>query len=136
MAEKIMTLEIITPEKTELKAEINALSAPSVSGSLGILFNHAPIVALLDIGELSYKDMKNTEQVLAISDGVLEVHKNKISVLVHSAEKPDEIDVERARKAKERAEKRLRDKTHNIDLTRAEAALKRSLLRLKLSKHI
>ncbi len=131
MEDKKMLLEVVTPEKTELKESVTSIIVPTEGGSIGILYNHAPIVTLVDIGQLKYRTNEKNENLLSVGKGVLELHDNKITVLVNAAEKPEEIDVQRARKAKERAAKRLEQKQRDIDSTRAEAALKRAMMRLK-----
>ncbi len=127
MEDKKMLLEVVTPEKTELKESITSLIVPTEGGSMGILYNHAPIVTLVDIGQLKYKTNGKEENLLAVGKGVLEMHNNKITILVNAAEKPEEIDVERAQKAKERLDQKERD----VDFARAEASLKRAIMRLK-----
>lgn len=130
MEDKKMLLEVITPEKTELKESIKSLIVPTQGGSIGILYGHAPIITLVDIGQLRYKTDGVVEETLIVSKGVLELADNKITILVNTAEKPEEIDVERALRAKERAIKRLDQKEKNVDFARAEAALKRAMMRL------
>ena len=131
MEGKKMLLEVVTPEKTELKEAITSLIVPTEGGSIGILYNHAPIVTLVDIGQLKYRVNDKDERVLSVGKGVLEMHDNSITILVNAAEKPEEIDVERARLAKERATKRLDQKARDVDFARAEASLKRAIMRLK-----
>lgn len=131
MEGKKMILEVVTPEKTELKETILSLVVPTEGGSIGILYNHAPIVTLVDTGQLKYRLSENQEKILAVDKGVLELHENKITVLANSAEKPEEIDVERARLSKERALKRLDQNERDVDFARAEASLKRAIIRLK-----
>ena len=131
MEGKKMLLEVVTPEKTELKEAITSLIVPTEGGSIGILYNHAPIVTLVDIGQLKYRVNDKDERVLSVGKGVLEMHDNSITILVNAAEKPEEIDVERARLAKERAMKRLDQKARDVDFARAEASLKRAIMRLK-----
>lgn len=133
MEEKKMLLEVVTPEKIELKESITSLFVPTHGGSIGILYNHAPIITLVDIGQLRYK-IDDEEKCLAVSKGVLELSDNKITILVTTAEKPEDIDVERARKAKERALKRLDQRERDIDLARAEASLKRAMVRLNTAE--
>ncbi len=128
--DKKMLLEVITPERTELKESIKSLIVPTQGGSIGILYGHAPIITLVDIGQLKYKTDDVVEKILIVSNGVLELADNKITILVNTAEKPEEIDVERALRAKERAIKRLDQKEKNVDFARAEASLKRAMMRL------
>lgn len=126
-----MTLEVVTPEKTQCKETITYINVPTVAGSIGILYNHAPIVTLVEIGRLNYTRSDGEEVTLVITEGVLELHDNKITLLVNAAETPEDIDSQRAAKAKERALNRLDQKTRDVDFARAEAALKRAMIRLK-----
>ena len=131
MDDKTMTLEVVTPEKIQLKEKIVSLTVPTVEGSIGILYNHAPIVTLVSIGQLKYRKDEKDEKVLVVTDGVLEMHENKITVLVNAAERPEDICPERAERARERARKRLDQKSRDVDFARAEASLKRAMMRLK-----
>lgn len=136
MEDKKMLLEIVTPERVELKESITSLVVPTEGGSIGILYNHAPIITLIDVGQLKYRINDKEEKIVAIFQGVLELHNNKITILADAAERPEDIDVERALKAQERATKRLEQKKRDIDFARAEAALKRAMLRLKTAGKI
>ena len=99
-------------------------------GNTGVLYNHAPLLTVLEPGVITYKK-DNTEGKLAVSNGFLELKNNIAEILVSSAELPEEIDTARAEAAAERARERLHDKSKDIDHARAEAALKRALARLK-----
>ncbi|BAD39077.1 F0F1 ATP synthase subunit epsilon [Symbiobacterium thermophilum] len=126
-----MSLTIITPERTVLRdAPADAVVVPVVDGSMGILKNHAPMVANLRIGVLRYKQDGVYKRV-AVTGGFVEVSENRITVLADAAELAESIDVMRAMEAKRRAEARLRDRKANIDRTRAEAALRRAMVRLR-----
>lgn len=135
MAEKIR-LEVVTPTGAVVNDEVNIVNAPGYGGDFGVLANHAPFLSTIKIGTLTYEKEKSRE-TLMVSGGFCEVSNNKITFLVESAEFGRDIDVERAMKAKERAEKRLakasaQDETLNV--TRAEAALQRAIARLKTAK--
>jgi len=131
MAGKSMSLQVITPEGAVLNAvETDAVVVPVTDGSMGILHNHAPMVATLRIGVLRYKDGGSFKRV-ALTGGFLELSNNKITVLADTAESGESIDVLRAQEAKKRAETRLRDRAMNVDRARAEAALRRAIIRLK-----
>ncbi len=136
MAEKIK-LEVVTPKGAIVSEEVDIVTAPGFAGEFGVLANHAPFLSTIKVGTLRYKKDGN-ESELMISGGFCEVSNNKISLLVESAERGHEIDVDRALRAKERAEKRLmqaREKQENYDRTRAEAALQRAMARLKIAQH-
>jgi len=127
---KNLNLEVVTPQKSALSEEINSLVVPATEGYLGIMSNHAPIITGLQAGLVKYRqDGKN--HYLAISSGFMEVSQNKVTILADTAEKPEEIDRERAMAAKERAEKRLKEHPSGLDVARAEFALRRAVTRLK-----
>ena len=135
MAEKI-NLEVVTPKGAIVSEEVDIVTAPGFAGEFGVLANHAPFLSTIKIGTLRYKK-DGTDQELMVSGGFCEVSNNKITFLVESAERGTEIDVDRALRAKERAEKRLlqaREQQEKFDRTRAEAALQRALARLKIAQ--
>ena len=135
MAEQIR-LEVVTPKGAVVKEDVDIVNAPGYGGDFGVLANHAPFLSTIKIGLLAYQQDKQRE-TLMISGGFCEVSNNKITFLVESAEFGRQVDVERAMKAKERAEKRLLETaTHDetINRVRAEAALQRALARIEASK--
>jgi len=128
-----LRLEVVTPARTVIATEAESVTVPGVEGRLGFLPGHAPIVAGLTIGVLEYGPAHGSKQRMAVSGGFVEVADNKVSVLADAAELASEIDVARAMAAKERAERRLRERAANIDRARAEAALARALNRLRVA---
>jgi F-type H+-transporting ATPase subunit epsilon len=133
MAEKELLLEVVTPDRLVLSTEADVVVCPGVEGQFGVLAGHIPFLSALDIGEMYYRKGGQTEY-LAVSGGFAEVTGAKVTIVAEAAEKGREIDVERAMRAKERAEKRLAAaKTAEIDWTRAEAALRRSMVRAKVA---
>jgi len=135
MAEKIK-LEVVTPKGSVVSTDVDIVTAPGFAGEFGVLANHAPFLSTIKVGTLRYKN-DGSEEEMMISGGSCEVSHNKITLLVESAERGHEIDVDRALRAKERAEKRLlqaREQQEKIDRTRAEAALQRALARLKIAE--
>lgn len=135
MAEKIQ-LEIVTPKGAVVSEAVDIVTAPGFAGEFGVLANHAPLLSTIKIGVLSYKK-DGREANMMVSGGFCEVSSNKITFLVESAESGTNIDVDRALRAKERAEKRLAQavqKQEEINRIRAEAALQRALTRLKVAK--
>ena len=132
MAETIR-LEVVTPHGAVLSEDVDLVMAPGYGGEFGALANHAPFLSTLKIGVMSYKKGGTTEQVM-ISGGFCKVSENKITFLVESAENGKQIDVDRALRAKERAEKRLQEAKHQqekINQARADASLQRAMARLK-----
>jgi len=129
MAE-LIALEVITPQRVLFKEQVEALVIPGVEGRLGILPRHAPMVALLRPGVLTYRQGGQLHKV-AVSGGFCEVSDDRAVILADAAERAADIDVLRARRAKERALRRLRSRDRRIDHARARAALERALARLK-----
>jgi F-type H+-transporting ATPase subunit epsilon len=132
MAEKLL-FEVVTPDRKLLSVEADVVVLPGVEGQFGVLSGHVPFLSALDIGEMYYRDGAKTEY-LSVSGGFAEVTGKKVTIVAEAAELGREIDIERARRAMERAEKRLAmAKTENIDWVRAEAALRRAMLRMKVA---
>jgi F-type H+-transporting ATPase subunit epsilon len=105
---------------------------PGKNGYLGILPDHAPLITELSVGEIVYRDHAS-EQRLAVAWGFAEVLPDKVTILAETAERPSEIDVERSRKAKERAEQRLSSGDPNVDVDRALDSLRRAETRLDVA---
>ena len=130
-----LRLEIVTAERQTFSDDVNAVIAPGIEGQLGILPHHAPLMTMLQPGELTIK--KNGEELyLFISGGFLEIRPDKIIILADSCERCEEIDIARAEEAKTRAEERLKSKPAEMDSARVEAALRRSLTRLKIAERV
>ena len=133
MAEKL-ELEVVTPDRLVVQEKVDIVMAMGALGEFGILPNHIPFLTTLQPGELRYRK-DNQLEYMAVTGGFAEVSNNKVTVLAEAAERAREIDVDRAKRARERAEKRLAmAKTEAIDFLRAESALKRSLLRLRIAE--
>ncbi|MBU8911041.1 MAG: F0F1 ATP synthase subunit epsilon [Desulfobacterales bacterium] len=133
MAEKLF-LEVVTPQKAIVSEEIEIVVAPGSEGEFGALKGHTTFLTSLKIGTLRYKDASGKERYLFINGGFAEVLPDKVTILAESAEYRQDIDVDRATKAKERAQNRLAAKAADIDLVRAEAALKRAVHRLRIKE--
>ena len=126
-----LRLEVVTPERTVLQTEAESVIVPGAEGRLGFLQGHAPIVAGLKIGIVEYGKVHGEKERVAITGGFVELADDKVSILADAAELAAEIDVARAQAARERAERRLRQREAEIDRARAEAALQRALNRLR-----
>jgi F-type H+-transporting ATPase subunit epsilon len=126
-------LEIVTPVKLMVKDAAEEAQIPGLSGYLGILPGHAPLITELGVGVITYK-ASGAEHTLSVAWGFAEVLGDKVTILAETAERPQEIDVERARKAKGRAEERLKSNDPQVDYTRAEDALQRAETRLNVAK--
>ncbi len=133
MERNILKVEITTPQKKWQFDETLAIKAPGVKGSFQVLYNHAPLMSQLEIGEVKLETSDGIS-MFATSGGFLEVLDNRVSLLLESCEKADSIDVERAEKAAERARTRLESGEETVDAMRAEAALARAMNRIKIAR--
>jgi F-type H+-transporting ATPase subunit epsilon len=131
MADKLY-LEVITPAKIIFKGNIESVTIPGVEGSFQVLKNHAPLISVFEIGLVKIKIDQNTTKYYATGGGTIEVLNNNVLVLADSLEAVEEIDIERARRARDRAGERLANKTDDTNLERARAALARAINRLTL----
>ena len=129
---KEIFVEIITPSKSVYKGQVKSINIPGTLGNFQVLFNHAPLLSTFEIGKIKLIDINDKEIEYATSGGTVEVNDNKILVLADSAETSEEIDIERAKQAYERAKKRLSgSKKEDLDVLRAELALQRAVNRMK-----
>ena len=127
-----LTLEIVTPDRSLVREEVDEVQVPGSEGYLGILPGHTPLLATLAVGELWYR--KGTEKVyLAIAGGFLEVLPDRVTILAQTAELAQDIDIARAESAKRRAEERVTKPQSGIDIERARVALMRALIRLQVA---
>ncbi len=125
-------LEVVTPEKKVVETTAEEVQIPGKNGYLGVLPGHAPLITELAVGKISYH-AGSGEQRLAVAWGFAEVLPEKVTILAETAERPEEIDVERARAAKQRAEERLTSGDTNVDVDRALDALKKAETRLEVA---
>lgn len=128
-------LEIVTPEKMVFSGDVDAILAWGVDGQLGILPHHAPLMTMLQPGDLLIRK-ENKEEYLTISGGFLEVRPDKVVILADACERAEEIDVARAEAAKQRAQEALKTAATQVEAAAAEASLRRSLARLKAAERI
>jgi F-type H+-transporting ATPase subunit epsilon len=135
MAQKHLNIELATPTSKRNIGEALSCSAPGVLGKFQILPDHTTFISELAIGEMKIELPEKTQHY-AISGGFLEVVDNQVLLLLETAESAEEIDVQRADQAKERAQKRLHSFDSGLDVTRAEAALARALNRLKVAQRV
>jgi F-type H+-transporting ATPase subunit epsilon len=131
--DNIFQLEIVTPAKLVVKEAAEEAQIPGSSGYLGILPGHAPLITELGVGAITYRASGETH-TLSVAWGFAEVLPDKVTILAEAAEHPQEIDVERAQKARDRAEERLKSNDPQVDYTRAEDALQRAETRLNVAK--
>jgi F-type H+-transporting ATPase subunit epsilon len=133
MAENIK-LEIVTPEKSVVSEEAQVVVAPGALGEFGVLSGHTPFLSTLNVGSLRYTDANGEERFVFINGGFAEALPDKVTVLAESAERRRDIDVDRAKAAMDRAQKRLDGvDDEGMDVFRAKIALMRSISRLKIT---
>ena len=125
--------EIVTAERVIYSDDVDIVIAPGIEGQMAILPSHAPLLTMLQPGELVVRK-EGEETAIFVSGGFLEVMQNSVTVLADTAERAEEIDVERAEEAKRRAEERLAGRLPEMDLARAEIALRRALTRIKVAE--
>jgi F-type H+-transporting ATPase subunit epsilon len=129
----VLKLQIVTAERMVLEDDVDMVVAPGIDGHVGILPKHAPMVTLLDVGELRIK--KGTEEIsMAVSGGFLEVLHDRVMILADTAERAEEIDEARAEAARRRAQQLLAENRPEADLLEAQAALRRASIRLKVAR--
>lgn len=131
MADKL-NLEVITPERLVLRESVDEVVVPGLDGELGILPEHTALISQLKTGILTYRQGAVSKQ-LHVSGGFVEVRADGVAVLSDVAERPEEIDPERAERARERAENRLKAGSEDIDFRRAELKMQRAMIRIQLA---
>jgi F-type H+-transporting ATPase subunit epsilon len=129
-------LEVVTPEKVVASERVDSVVAPGTLGQFGVLPGHTSLLTGIVPGEVHWKTGDRGEVVLSVATGFAEVAGDKVSILVDAAERPEEINVERAREAMERAKKRLSGemKQEAVDFLRAETALNRAVARIRIAE--
>jgi F-type H+-transporting ATPase subunit epsilon len=128
-----LKFEIVTAEQVVYSNEVDVVIAPGIEGELAILPHHAPLMTMLQTGELRVRK-EGEEASMFVSGGFLEVRRDKVIVLADVAERAEEIDIALAEEAKRRAEESIKLRPAEVDRARAEAALRRSLVRLKVAE--
>jgi F-type H+-transporting ATPase subunit epsilon len=128
----MIKLSIVTPERSLVSEDVDEIQIPGANGYLGVLPGHAPLFTELKVGELSYRK-GTTWTSLVVAWGFAEVINDQVRVLAETAERANEIDIERATHAKERAEERLR-KGGDVDYDRARIALERAIIRIQVAR--
>lgn len=131
--EDVLRLSILTLDRTLYDGEIKEIKTISTAGGLEILKKHTPLITTLKPSITTFKDINGKEYKLFLSSGALKIQDNAVRILCESGEWPDEIDIRRAEASKNRAEGRLKEDT-GVDVKRAEIALTKALLRLKVKE--
>jgi len=124
-------LDVVTAERVVFSDEVDVVVVPGVEGQLGILPHHAPLMTMLQPGELLVRK-GGEEFCIAVTGGFIEVRPDRVIILADAAERAEEIDVARAEEAKRRAEERLSEHAPGADMAQAEAALRRALVRIEV----
>ena len=134
MAEEknLFDIEIICPDRIFYSGQAYMVEFNTTEGQIGVYKNHVPITTVIAPGVVTITDQDNNKNLAAVHSGFATIMQDKVTLLAEIAEWPNEIDVERAEAAKERAEKRLSEHGDNLDVLRAEVALKKALVRLEL----
>lgn len=126
--------DVVSVERVVFSDDVDMVIAPGVEGVLGILPHHAPLMTALVPGEVIIRKAGQEDVYMAVGGGFMEVRPDRVTILADSAEKAEEIDVERAEAARRRAEQLLKERPPGFDLVRAEDALRRSRVRLKVAR--
>ncbi len=130
-----LTLEIVTPDKALVRETVDEVRVPAAEGYLGILPGHTPLLATLQVGQLTYRSGQQTTS-LHVAFGFVEILPDRVAVLAQVAERAEDIDVERAEAAKRRAEERITHPTSSLDFERARVAMMKSLIRLQVAQRV
>ena len=133
MAENAIDLTIVTPERSVVREEVDELQIPGAEGYFGVLPGHAPLFSELKVGEVAYRKADRWS-FLAVAWGFVEVLPNQVRLLAETAERAHEIDVERAMRAKQRAEERIARGGDDMDYGRAMVALERAVIRIQVGQ--
>ena len=134
MEEKTFKLEIVTPRRVVFSGEVVSFSAPGVIGGFQVLYNHAPMVAAIGVGEVKVRDAHARELRYATSGGFVDVLSNRVTLLAETVETAEEIDIARAESAKDRAAKRLTTRAKEDDARRAADSQERAANRLRIAR--
>jgi F-type H+-transporting ATPase subunit epsilon len=132
MAEGTLDLTIVTPERSVVHEQVEELQIPGAAGYFGVLPGHAPLFSELKVGEVSFRQ-GNRWSFLAVAWGFVEVQPNQVRILAETAERAQEIDLERATRAKQRAEERISKGGDSVDYNRALISLERALIRIQVA---
>ena len=135
-ADNLFDLKIITPDRVFYSGKASFLELNTVEGEIGIYKNHIPMTTVLEPGIATITEEGGNKKEAALHTGFMEILGDRITILAEIAEWPDDIDRNRAQEAKIRAERRLQNDKSNINITRAELALHKALVRIELADHV
>ena len=131
--QNLCTLKIVTPDRVFYQGEVSMVEFNTTEGEIGVLKGHVPTTVIISPGILTITEAEETKEA-ALHAGFAEILQNEVVILAEIIEWPEEIDEERAKRARERAEERLRTKTPETDILRAETALQRAMARIHVIK--
>lgn len=130
---KKFQLEVISPERIFYTGEVEMVELTTTEGDIGIYADHIPLTTIIAPGVMTITEAGNQTKQAAVLEGFMEITQDKVTILAQSCEWPDEIDIHRAKEAKARAERRLKSVDESINTSRAELALRKSLIRLEIA---
>lgn len=134
MAEqKKFQLEVISPERVFYTGDVEMVELTTTEGDIGVYANHIPLTTIVAPGVLTITESRDSLKEAALLEGFMEITPEKVTILAQSCEWPEEIDINRAREARDRAERRIKSNDSNVNMSRAELALKKSLIRIGLA---
>ena len=132
---KKFRLEVISPERIFYSGEVEMLELTTTEGEIGIYADHIPLTTIIAPGVMTITETGSQLKQAAVLEGFMEITQEKVTVLAQSCEWPEEIDTNRAQEARARAERRLKSSDANINMSRAELALRKSLIRLEVAEN-
>lgn len=131
MADNLFKLIIISPDRTFYEGDVKMVEMVTTEGEIGVLKGHIPLTSIMKPGIVTIKEENETKRA-AVHEGFVEILQDRVTIMAEIAEWPEEIDLQRAEDAKERAEKRLKSNENGFDITRAEFAMRKALIRIEL----
>ena len=129
---KKFQLEVISPERVFYTGDVEMVELTTIEGEIGVYADHIPLTTILAPGVMTITESADVLKEAAVLEGFMEITQDKVTILAQSCEWPDEIDLNRANEAKARAERRIKSNDSNVNMARAELALKKSLVRIGL----
>ena len=133
MAEKTFNLQIISPTRVFFNEAVDMVEMKTTEGEIGVLAGHIPLTTIVAPGVMTITENGGQTKEAAVLEGFMEITQEKVTILAQSCEWPEEIDLNRANEARDRAERRIKSNDANINMSRAELALKKSLVRIGLA---
>ena len=127
-------LEVISPERIFYTGDVEMVELTTTEGDIGIYADHIPLTTIVAPGILTITEEGDQTKEASLLEGFMEITQDKVTILAQSCEWPDEIDMNRAVEARTRAERRLKSADANVNMSRAELALRKSLIRIELAE--